>query len=41
MGDVRNVYKILVRKRPVGRSTKRWEDRIKINIKQIGCETAE
>jgi len=33
MGEMRNAYKILV-----GKLTHRWEDNIKINLKQIGCE---
>jgi hypothetical protein len=38
----RNAYKILVRKpegkRPLGRSRCRWEDNIKIDIKEIGWD---
>jgi hypothetical protein len=37
-----NVYKILVRKpegkRPLGRYRRRWEDTIRMNIREIGWE---
>jgi hypothetical protein len=39
MGDMRNVYRILVRKsvrkRPLGRSRRRWEDNIKTYFREI------
>jgi hypothetical protein len=39
-GDMRNAYKVLVRKyggkSPLGRPKNRWDD-IKINMKGIGC----
>jgi hypothetical protein len=39
-GDVRNVYKILVGKhdgkRPRGRSTRRWEDIIRLDLRKMG-----
>jgi hypothetical protein len=42
MQKTRNVYKILVgkpeRNRPLGRCRRRWEDNIKIGIKEIGWE---
>jgi hypothetical protein len=35
------VYRVLVRKperkRPLGRSRRRWEDDIKMAVKEIGC----
>jgi hypothetical protein len=38
-GEVRNAYRMLVRKRegkrPLGRCTCGWEDDIKINVKEI------
>jgi hypothetical protein len=38
----RNVYKILVGKpegeRPLGISWRRWEDNIKIDLKETGCD---
>jgi hypothetical protein len=40
MGEIRNAYNILVRedegKRPVRRSTHRWENNIKMGLKEIG-----
>jgi hypothetical protein len=42
MGDVRNIYKILVgkpeRKRPFGRPRHRFEDNIKMEVREIGWE---
>jgi hypothetical protein len=41
MGEMRNVYKILVEKaegkRLHGRSRRVWEDNIKTHIREIGC----
>jgi hypothetical protein len=34
---MRNVYVILDGK-PEGKSKRKWEDNIKMNIKEIGCE---
>jgi hypothetical protein len=43
-GDVRCVYRILVGrpegKRPLGRSRRRWEDNIKVDLKEIGIDGA-
>jgi hypothetical protein len=40
MGEVRNAYKILVRKpegkRPLGRPRHKWEDSITIDLMEIG-----
>jgi len=40
--SVDNAYEILVgkpeRKRPLGRPRRRWEENIKTNPKEIGCE---
>jgi hypothetical protein len=44
MGEKRSVYRVLVgkpeRKRPIGRPRGRWEDNIKIYLREIegGCE---
>jgi len=42
MGESRGVYKVLVgkpqRMRPFGRSWHRWEDNIKMDLKEVGCE---
>jgi hypothetical protein len=42
MWERTGVYKILVRKlerkRPLGRPRHRWEDYIKINLQEVGCE---
>jgi hypothetical protein len=40
MGEERKVYKILVgkseRKRPLGRPRRRWEDGIRVDLREIG-----
>jgi hypothetical protein len=40
MGEGRNVYRVLVgkpeRKRPLGRPSRRWEDEIKMDLREIG-----
>jgi hypothetical protein len=42
IGEMRNAYKILVRKhegkRPLWRSVCRWEGDIKLYFKKIGCD---
>jgi hypothetical protein len=42
MGRMRNAYKILVGKpegkRPLGRPRRRWEDNIKMNLREIEWE---
>jgi hypothetical protein len=42
MGEMRNEYKILTgkseRSKPLGRRRHRWEDNIKMDHKEIGCE---
>jgi len=42
MGDRRGVYRVLVgtpeRKRPLGRLRRRWEDNIKMDLQEVGCE---
>jgi hypothetical protein len=44
MGKERNLYRVLVgksvRKRPLGRPRRRWEDNIKIDLRQIGIDGA-
>ena len=41
VGEGRGVYRILVGKpegkRPLGRPRRRWEDNIKINLREVGC----
>ena len=41
MGERRGVYRILVRKlevkRPVGRTRRKWEDNIKMDLQEVGC----
>jgi len=41
MGERRGVYSVLVGecggKRPLGRPWRRWEDNIKIDLKEFGC----
>jgi hypothetical protein len=40
-GEGRGVYRVLVRKpegrRPLGRSRHRWEDNIRIDLREVGC----
>jgi hypothetical protein len=42
MGEERKVYKVLVGKpegkRPLGKSMRRWEDGIRMNLREIGLE---
>jgi hypothetical protein len=44
MGEGRGVYRVLVGrpegKRPLGRPKRRWEDNIKINVREIGIDGA-
>jgi len=41
MGEERGVYRVLVGKpegkRPLGRSRRKWEDNIKIDLQEVGC----
>jgi hypothetical protein len=41
MGKDRDVYRILVGKpegkRPLGRPRRRWEDNIKMDLREVGC----
>jgi len=40
-GESRGVYRVLVGKpedkRPLGRSRRRWEDNIKMDLQKVGC----
>jgi hypothetical protein len=42
MGDMRNAYNILVgkpeEKRPLGRRRRKWEDNIRMDLREIGWE---
>jgi hypothetical protein len=42
MGERRVVYKVLVgkpeRKRPLRRPRRRWENNIKMDLQEVGCE---
>jgi len=42
MEERRGVYRVLVgkseEKRPIGRPRRRWEDNIKKDIQEVGCE---
>jgi hypothetical protein len=44
MGDGRSVYRVLVGrpegKRPLGRRRRRWEDNIKMDLREIGIDGA-
>jgi len=41
MGQRRGVYRVLVGKpeamRPLGRTKRKWEDNIKIDLQKVGC----
>ena len=41
MGDRKGVYRVLVGKpegkRPLGRPRRRWEDKIKMDLQEVGC----
>jgi hypothetical protein len=45
MGEERNVYKVLMGKpegkRPLGRPRRRWEDGIRMNLREIGWESVD
>jgi ribosome biogenesis protein Nip4 len=45
MGEVRNAYKILIgkpeSKRPLRRPRRRWEDNIRMYLREIGCEVVD
>jgi hypothetical protein len=45
MGEVRKVYKVLVGKpegkRPLGRPRRRWEDRVRMDLREIGLEDVD
>jgi hypothetical protein len=36
MGEERKVYKVLVGKRPLGRPRRRWEDGIRMDLRETG-----
>jgi hypothetical protein len=42
MGERRCIYRVLGRKRegksPLGRPRRRWEDNIKMDLQEVGCE---
>jgi hypothetical protein len=44
MGEERGIYRVLVgrleMKRPLGRLRRRWEDNIKMNLREIGIDGA-
>jgi hypothetical protein len=45
MGEERKVYKVFVRKpegkKPLGRPRRRWDDGIRMNLREIGWESVE
>jgi hypothetical protein len=45
MGEKRKVYRVLVEKpegkRPRGRPRRRWEDGIRVDVREIGCGGVE
>jgi hypothetical protein len=44
MGEERGIYRVLVQrpesKRPMGRPRRRWEDNIKMDLREIGIDGA-
>jgi len=45
MGERRGVYRVLVGKpegkRPLGRPRRRWEDNIKMDLQEVGCDVTD
>ena len=45
IGEGRGLYRILVEKpegkRPLGRTRRRWEDNIKMDLQEVGCESMD
>jgi hypothetical protein len=45
MGEGRVVYRVLVGKpegsRPLGRPRRRWEDNVRMDLQEIGCERVD
>ena len=45
MEQSRNAYRVIVGKpegkRPLGRPRRRWEDNIKMNLREVGCDPGE
>ena len=45
MEQSRNTYRVLVGKpegkRPLGRPRRRWEDNIKMDLREVGCDPRE
>jgi hypothetical protein len=45
MGENRGVYRVMVGKsegeRPLGRHRPRWEDNIKMDLQEVGCEVVD
>ena len=45
IGARRGSYRVLVRKtegkRPLGRPRRRWEDNIKMDLQEVGCEVKD
>jgi hypothetical protein len=45
MGEGRGVNRVLVRKqgrkRPLGRSRRRWEDNIRMDLQEVGCGSVD
>jgi len=45
MGERRSTYRVLVgklvEKKPLGRPRRRWEDNIKMDLQEVGCESLD
>jgi hypothetical protein len=41
MGEKRNVYRLLIGKKPLGRPRRRWIDNIKMDLLEIGLSVVD
>jgi hypothetical protein len=41
MGEKRGVYRVVVRKESLGRPRRRWQNNIKMDLQELGCEGLE
>jgi hypothetical protein len=45
MGETRNAYTFLdgkpAREKPVGRPRNRWQNNIRMNLREVGCEVVD
>ena len=41
MEKFRNAYRVLLGKRPLERPRRRWEDNIKMDLREVGCDPGD